>query len=187
MTPDTPLRAVLLDRDGTLIVDVPYNGDAALVEPLPPALQAIARLRAAGLLIGVVSNQSGIARGLITREQVRAVNGRVDDLLGPFDVWQFCPHGEADGCGCRKPQPGLVTAACRALGVAPEEAVVIGDIGSDVAAAAAAGARGVLVPTPQTRAEEVAAAPLVAADLAEAVDLVLARSLAPAPVPGARS
>jgi D-glycero-D-manno-heptose 1,7-bisphosphate phosphatase len=187
MTPDPPIRAVLFDRDGTLIVDVPYNGDPALVEPVPSAAAAIGRLREAGVAVGVVSNQSGIARGLITREQVIAVNRRVDELLGPFDVWRFCPHGEAEGCGCRKPQPGLVTEACRILGVGPEEAVVIGDIGADVSAAAAAGARSVIVPTPQTRAEEVAAAPLVAAGLAEAVDLVLAGVPAPEPVPEARS
>ena len=173
MTPDPPVRAVLFDRDGTLIVDVPYNGDPALVQPVPAAAAALGRLRSAGLPVGVVSNQSGIARGLVTHEQVVAVNRRVEALLGPFDVWQFCPHSEADGCGCRKPRPGLIVEACRILGIVPAEALVIGDIGTDVAAAAAAGARSVLVPTAQTRSEEIAAAPVVATDLAEAVDLAL--------------
>ena len=121
----------------------------------------------------VVSNQSGVARGLIRVEQVEAVNRRVEELLGPLGPWMVCPHGPWEGCGCRKPAPGLIKAAAVALGVDPADCVVIGDIGADVEAALAAGARGVLVPTPVTRAEEVAAAPEVAAGLLEAVELVL--------------
>ena len=100
---DSPPLAVLFDRDGTLVVDVPYNGDPALVVPMPGAREAIALVRAAGLPIGVVSNQSGIARGIVTAEQVEAVNAAVDALLGGFDVWRICPHGPDDGCDCRKP------------------------------------------------------------------------------------
>jgi D-glycero-D-manno-heptose 1,7-bisphosphate phosphatase len=172
-TPTTPL-AVLFDRDGTLVVDVPYNGDPALVRPMPGAIEAVALVRAAGLPIGVVSNQSGIARGIVTREQVDAVNARVDELFGGFDTWQLCPHGPDDGCDCRKPAPGMVLRAAGALGVDPARSVVIGDIAADVAAAHAAGGRAVLVPTPVTRSEEVAAAPVVAADLTEAVRIALA-------------
>jgi histidinol-phosphate phosphatase family protein len=172
LRPDGP-AAVLFDRDATLVVDVPYNSDPELVEPMPTALDAVRTLRAAGLPLGVVSNQSGVARGLITPAQLDAVNARVDDIFGGFDTWQVCPHGTDDGCACRKPQPGLVLAAAAALGVAPADVVVVGDIGSDLGAAAAAGARGVLVPTPVTRDDEVAQAPLVAATLAEAVELIL--------------
>jgi HAD superfamily hydrolase (TIGR01662 family) len=167
--PDRPLRAVLFDRDGTLVVDVPYCGDPSQVRPVPAAPQALALLRDAGIHIGVVSNQSGIARGLLRREQVDAVNRRVDDLLGPFDVWQMCPHGPDDGCTCRKPAPGMVLAAAERLGVAPADVAVVGDIGADVGAAQAAGARSVLVPTPVTRPEEIAAAPVVRGDLVAAV------------------
>ena len=176
MTLDAAIRAVLFDRDGTLVLDVPYNGDPALVRPVATAASAVRRLRDAGLAVGVVTNQSGIARGLVTPAQVIAVNARVDELLGPFDVWGFCPHAEPDGCRCRKPQPGLVLAACEALGVSPAETAVIGDIGSDLGAAHAAGAVGILVPTPATRAREIALAPIVAGDLSEAVDLVLGSS-----------
>ena len=98
---------------------------------------------------------------------------RLDELLGPFDTVQWCPHGPDDGCPCRKPAPGMVKTACAELGVDPARCVVIGDIGADVEAAAAAGAVGILVPTPVTRRQEVAAAPRVAATLAEAVDDVL--------------
>jgi histidinol-phosphate phosphatase family protein len=121
-----------------------------------------------------VSNQGGVARGLLTPEQVARVNRRVEELLGPVDAWAICPHGPRDGCGCRKPRPGLVLEAAARLGVAPELCAVVGDIGSDVEAGLAAGARAVLVPTAATRPEEVASAPAVAADLGAAVDLLLA-------------
>jgi histidinol-phosphate phosphatase family protein len=169
-----PLAAVLFDRDGTLVRDVPYNADPDQVAPMPGARAALDRLRAAELRIGVVSNQSGVARGLVSPAALVQVNQRVEELLGPIDVWQVCVHGPDDGCGCRKPRPGLVTAAAARLGVRTAECVVVGDIGADMGAARAAGARAVLVPTPVTRAEEVAAAPRTATDLGRAVDWILA-------------
>jgi histidinol-phosphate phosphatase family protein len=171
--PEAPPAAVLLDRDGTLVVDVPYNGDPEQVRPMPGARAALDRLRAAGVRLAVVSNQSGIARGIVSEDEVAAVNRRVEELLGPLGPWCVCPHGPDDRCGCRKPAPGLVLEAAQRLGVAPERCAVVGDIGADVEAARAAGARAVLVPTPRTRREEVAAAPERADDLAGAVDLLL--------------
>jgi histidinol-phosphate phosphatase family protein len=165
--------AVLLDRDGTLVVDVPYNGDPDRVVPMAGADRALDRLRTAGLRIAVITNQSGIARGLVTAEQVGAVNARVERLLGPLGPWLVCPHGPDDGCTCRKPRPGLVLEAAARLGIAPQRCAVIGDIGSDVQAARAAGARGVLVPNAQTRVEEIVAAPETAQSLEEAVELLL--------------
>jgi HAD superfamily hydrolase (TIGR01662 family) len=171
---ETPqLRAVLFDRDGTLVVDVPYNSDPGLVRAMPGAKGVLDSLRKRGLAVGVLSNQSGVARGILTEAEVASVNARVEELLGPFDVWEVCPHGDADGCACRKPAPGMVHSACRRLGIHPFEAALIGDIGSDVRAAEAAGAKGVLVPTPVTRSEEITEAKLVARDLAGAVDLLL--------------
>ncbi|MGY1671053.1 HAD-IIIA family hydrolase [Geodermatophilus sp. SYSU D00710] len=174
----TPWRGlpdlVLFDRDGTLVHDFPYNGDPAWVRPVDGAREALDRLRARGVRVGVVSNQSGVARGIITREQVDACMARLDELLGPFETVQVCPHGPDDGCSCRKPAPGMVKAACAELGVEPARTVVVGDIGADVEAAAAAGARAVLVPTPVTRRQEVDAAPHRAATLTAAVDDVLA-------------
>lgn len=166
--------AVLFDRDDTLVVDVPYNGDPERVRLMPGARAAVRLLRARGVPVGVVSNQSGIGRGLITETQVREVNARVDALLGrPLDVWVHCPHVPEDGCACRKPAPGLVLRAARALGVAAQRCVVIGDIGADMGAARAAGARGVLVPTTRTLPVEVAEAPDVCRDLLGAVRHVL--------------
>jgi histidinol-phosphate phosphatase family protein len=167
--------AVLFDRDGTLVRDVPYNGDAELVEVMPGARRALDRLRAAGLRLGVVTNQSGLSRGRFTGEDLARVHARVEQLLGPFDTWQVCPHAESDNCGCRKPAPGLILAAARALDTTPERCIVVGDIGRDMVAAGAAGASGILVPTPVTRPEEIAAAPATAGDLAGAVDQILRR------------
>jgi histidinol-phosphate phosphatase family protein len=166
-------EAVLFDRDGTLVVDVPYNGDPDRVKLMPGARDALDRLRAAGVRIGVVSNQSGVARGLLSRAEVESVNARLDALVGPLGPVEWCPHAPADGCDCRKPAPGLVLRAASRLGLDPRRCAVVGDIGADMEAARAAGARGVLVPTPRTRREEVAAAPDVAPDLASAVDLLL--------------
>jgi histidinol-phosphate phosphatase family protein len=174
--PVTPIEAVLIDRDGTLVRDVPYNGLPHLVEPLPGVDEALGRLRRAGLRVGVVTNQSGIARGSLTPAQVDAVNERVEQLLGPFADWQICPHSVDDGCGCRKPQPGMVLAAAQALGVPVARCAVIGDTGADVAAATSAGVGlAALVPTDVTRNEEIAAAPVVFDCLGDAVDAILKR------------
>ena len=155
-------RAVLFDRDGTLIKDVPYLADPQRVRPMPGARRTLNLLRRRGVAVGVVSNQSGVARGLIEPDELAQVNARVDSLLGPFDTWQVCPHAPDASCSCRKPEPGLVTAAARELGLAPDECLLIGDIGSDVEAALAAGARAVLVPTRHTSVAEIDHAHLVA-------------------------
>ncbi|HZE15973.1 MAG TPA: HAD family hydrolase, partial [Mycobacterium sp.] len=168
-----PAKAVLFDRDGTLVVDRPYNHDADATALMPGARQAISRLRDSGFLVGVVTNQSGIGRGLLTSSQVAAVNERVDALLGGLDVWRVCPHAPEDGCVCRKPQAGLIKEAASRLGVDAGDCVVVGDIGSDIAAAAKAGARSVLVPTSQTKTAEIAAAPTVCRTLLEAVDVII--------------
>ena len=97
--------------------------------------------------VAIVSNQSGIARGLSSPEDVLAVHGRMEALLGPLGPLEYCPHGPDDGCACRKPAPGLIRRAAARLGVDPSECAVIGDIGADVGAALAAGARPILVPT----------------------------------------
>lgn len=166
-------KAVLFDRDGTLIYDRHYLADPGGVRPVPGARLALRRVRAAGMATGVVTNQSGVARGLVSAAAVDAVNRRVDELLGPFGTWAVCTHGPDDGCSCRKPAPGLIERAAEALGVAPSDCAVIGDIGADVDAARAAGARAVLVPTARTLAEEIRSAYQVAPDLITAVDLVL--------------
>ncbi|MCN0153957.1 HAD-IIIA family hydrolase [Salinispora arenicola] len=170
--------AVLLDRDGTLIEDVPYNGNPERVRPMPGARAALDALRSAGLRLAVVTNQSGLAKGLFTEAQLRAVHARVEQVLGPFDAWLVCPHDDDDRCSCRKPAPELIHAAARRLGTTPQRCVLVGDIGRDVTAALAAGAQAVLVPTPLTRPPETSAAPWVAADLPAAAAEILRRQAA---------
>jgi D-glycero-D-manno-heptose 1,7-bisphosphate phosphatase len=183
--------AVLFDRDGTLIKDVPYNGDPARVEPMPGAMEALMRLRRADVPVAVVTNQSGVAKGLLTPDEMDQVNARVEELLGPFDAWAICVHDDADGCTCRKPAPGLVIRAAAVLDVSPRDCVVVGDIGRDMEAAKAAGARGILVPTQETRVEEIRQAAEVAEDLTDVAERVLSAVAeagdAPPPVSAAAS
>jgi hypothetical protein len=138
-------RAVLLDRDGTLVENVPYNGDPA----------RSARSSAPGRRsTGCGRPDCGSASSATSRHRARpadACPGRRRErpgreLLGPFDDWQSARTRRAMGCACRKPAPGLVRAAAAALRVPPRQVIVIGDIGADVDAAVAAGARGILVP-----------------------------------------
>lgn len=127
------------------MVDVPYNGDPALVQPIDGARALLDRLRSRGVRVGVLTNQSGVGRGTITQEQMRAVNARVEMLLGPFDGWFICPHAPQDDCECRKPKPQLIYDAAAAWGMTASEIAVVGDKESDVKAAENAGAIGVRI------------------------------------------
>lgn len=165
--------AVLFDRDGTLVENVPYNRDPSLVLPRPGARRALAALRSRMIPSAVVSNQSAVGQGFVTHRELAAVNRRVEALVGPIQAWLVCPHRQDEGCPCRKPKPKLVLDAARRLGVPPGRCAVIGDVGTDIEAARAAGARGVLVPTPATREDEVRLAPETAPDLRSAVSKLL--------------
>lgn len=167
---------VLFDRDGTLVHDVPYNGDPSLVEPVAGARALLDALRAGGVRTGIVTNQSGIATGRITRAAADAVNAEVARLLGPFDVVLMCPHAPADGCDCRKPAPGMVKQACELLDAPAERVVVVGDIRSDVDAALAAGADALLVPNAATSPDDLRDSVPTAADLTEAMARLLRTS-----------
>lgn len=135
-------RAAFLDRDGTLIVDAAYPKDPARVELLPGAAEALRELQRSFLLV-IVSNQSGIARGLIAPGEARAVHERVIELFDRAGVRfadaYYCPHGPADGCRCRKPAPGMIADAAAAHGIDLARSIVIGDKASDVEAGRAAG------------------------------------------------
>lgn len=165
------IRAVLFDRDGTLIADA---RGAAKVSPMPHAAESLRRLREKQIKVGVVTNQPALARGSISKRDMHAVHRRIGEVVGAIDAWFICPHAEDAGCDCRKPAPGLILAAQREFGVSAAECVVVGDIGSDIEAAQNAGARAILVPTPVTRPEEIARAPVVCRDLAAAVEQILA-------------
>ncbi len=137
------------------MVDVPYNGDPSVVQPIEGAKAALDRLRAAGLRVGVLTNQSGVGRGTISARDVDAVNARIEELLGPFDGWFVCLHAPQDDCDCRKPKPKLVFDAARAWGIEPSEIAVIGDKDSDVETARNAGGVGIKVDAAVSLAEAV--------------------------------
>lgn len=140
----TPRLAMLfLDRDGTLMADVGYPKDPADVRLLTGAAEAVRELVGLGFVPAVVSNQSGLARGLITPEQATAVHDRFVSLFeassGVRLPCYYCPHGPDDGCDCRKPMPGLLRIAASELGMTGRPGVMIGDKASDEEAATAAG------------------------------------------------
>ena len=138
-------RAVFVDRDGTVIEDAHYASSPDQVRVVPGAAEALRVLRDEGFLLAVVSNQSGIGRGLITPEQAAAVHERfVSELerLGVrFDAVRYCPHTPDEGCVCRKPAPGLILDAADEIGAAPSQSFMIGDSLLDVTAGRAAGCR----------------------------------------------
>jgi D-glycero-D-manno-heptose 1,7-bisphosphate phosphatase len=173
-------RAVFLDRDGTIIEDVSYPRYPAQVRLLPGAAAAIRRLNHANFLAIVATNQSGIARGLLTHEHYVSTVWRLDQLLAEegarLDMHYMCPHlPEIDGpCECRKPGPLLYRQAAERFGIDLRESWWIGDRLRDVEPARHFGGRGILVLTgpepPRDDSQEFAVAP----DLAAAVETVLA-------------
>jgi histidinol-phosphate phosphatase family protein len=172
------IRAILFDRDGTLIADNPGNRDPNAIVLMTGARDAVERARAAGAKIGVVTNQPGLAQGTITRAEIDALHARIEESLGPFDGWFICAHALHERCACRKPEPGLLLDALEKFAVGVRECVMIGDIGSDVEAANTIGMRSILVPTEITLPQEIISAPLVARTLPEAVEYAFAEAAA---------
>jgi histidinol-phosphate phosphatase family protein len=164
------VRALLFDRDGTLIVNVPELRDPWEVRVRSGVAEALDLARSAGFRLGVVSNQAGIGRGHVTWRELAAVNAEVESRCGPFGTWQVCPHLPGDGCECRKPKPGLVQRAACVLGVPVGACLVVGDRLSDIEAARAAGAQGILVPSEETRAHEIRRARHRASSVAEVLN-----------------
>jgi rfaE bifunctional protein nucleotidyltransferase chain/domain len=136
---------VLLDRDGTLIRNIPFLHDPAKVEILPGVIEGLARLQAAGLRLAIVSNQQGIGLGYFTIQDFIAVNQALLRELGSRGIRiskiYFCPHSLAEQCSCRKPAAGMVIRAMRDFKAAPEQTFLIGDSDEDMQAGAAAGCR----------------------------------------------
>lgn len=156
--PDRRRPAVFLDKDGTLIRNVPYNVDPDYVRLLPGVPAGLQRLHAAGYKLIVTTNQSGVARGYFAEEDLRAVESRLRELFAAHDVpladVYYCPH-HPDGvvpdyaitCACRKPEPGLLLRAAREHDIDCTQSWIVGDILNDVEAGRRAGCRTVLVDT----------------------------------------
>jgi rfaE bifunctional protein nucleotidyltransferase chain/domain len=140
---------VLLDRDGTLVRNVPFLHDPAKVEVLPGVIDGLLKLQASGLRLAIVSNQQGVGLGYYTVQDFIAVNQGLLRELGARGIRiskiYFCPHSLAEKCSCRKPATGMVTRAMREFGVAPDQTVLVGDSDDDMQAGADAGCQTVRV------------------------------------------
>jgi D-glycero-D-manno-heptose 1,7-bisphosphate phosphatase len=173
-------RAVFLDRDGTLIEAESYPSDPKRVVLLPRTAAALSDLRDAGFTLVVVTNQSGIARGLFSENEYHAVAKRLDDVLteagSPVDVTMYCPHHPDFGpaCQCRKPATGMYRRAAAEFGLDLADSYYVGDRVRDVAPARELGGVGVLVRTGYGAKEEarIPAGTAVVDDLGGAAHLI---------------
>ena len=153
-------RVVVLDRDGTLNVEVHYLSLPEQVELLPGVVDGLRALRSAGCRLVVVTNQSAIGRGYFDEERLVAIHDRLRALLAEHDVTldaiYHCPHRPDDGCGCRKPGPLLVERAAADLGFDPARSFVVGDKPCDIDLGRGVGATTILVRTGYGAAHEAA-------------------------------
>jgi D-glycero-D-manno-heptose 1,7-bisphosphate phosphatase len=161
MTRGEARRAVFLDRDGTLIEDVHFLRVPDDVVLIPGAADSVRRANEAGRLAIVVTNQSGIARGLLTERDYESVRARIDSLMvqhgARIDAWYHCPHHPdfSGACDCRKPGVALFEQAEAEHAVDASHSVFIGDRWRDIVPARSLGGRGILVPSAVTPEDEV--------------------------------
>ncbi len=175
-------RAAFLDRDGTLVEDLHYLSDPGAVRLLPHVGESVRRLNDAGVLVVVVTNQSGIARGLITEAQYEAIRSRLQAILrdegARIDATYHCPHHpDIDGtCECRKPGTGMYRRAAAELGIDLKRSLYVGDRFRDVSPGIELGGMAFLVPSPSSPGSELEDArrcDVLADSLQQAVDRFL--------------
>lgn len=174
--------AVFLDKDGTLLVDVPFNADPARMQMAPGAVDALSRLASLALPLFVVSNQPGIARGMLTEDDMKVIQGELARLFETCGAtlagFYYCPH--AEGCDCRKPAPGMLVRASFQHHLDLRRSWMVGDILDDIEAGRRAGCNTILVDngnetewevsamrTPHHRVRDLAAAARIIVQLAE--------------------
>jgi len=181
-------KAIFLDKDGTLIEDVPYNVDPARILLAPGSREGLRLLHQMGYPLIVITNQSGIARGYFSEAALSVVEQRLRELLAEISVplggFYYCPHHPsgvvldyAIECHCRKPQPGLLKTAARELGICLPQSWFIGDILNDVEAGRAAGCRTILIDNGNETEWELSCQRLphhIVADLTEAARVIMA-------------
>jgi histidinol-phosphate phosphatase family protein len=174
-------RAVFLDRDGTINLDVVHCSRVEDFHILRDVPEAIGRLNRAGFRVVVITNQSAVARGLLTEQGLARIHEHMREWLARrgahVDAVYYCPHGPDDGCDCRKPKPGLLAKATRELGIDPTTSYMIGDSERDVQAGASAGCQTVLI-SPDGQVPDQLRPDHVAHDLLDAVLWLLAAAQA---------
>ena len=172
-------KAVFLDRDGVLVIPKFRDGRSFAPRTLdefrfyPDARGALSRLKAAGLVLIVVSNQPDVGHGLISPETLAEMDRR---LLAefPLDAIKNCIHRQSDGCSCRKPKPGLLLDSAREYGVLLSQSVMVGDRATDIEAAQAAGCRSVFIDLGYTNERRPENATYTVKSIGEAADVILA-------------
>jgi D-glycero-D-manno-heptose 1,7-bisphosphate phosphatase len=172
----TEKRAVFFDRDGTLMEEAHYCADPVLVKVFPGVPEALRRLKEAGFGVFIITNQSGIGRGLITEAQYRAVEEEFLRQAGgdSVDASYYCPDAPGVPSKCRKPEPGMVLAAAEAHHIDLAGSYFVGDKSVDIECGRRAGTRTVLVLTGYGR-EQNCAADFTCLDAVEAVEKIIGR------------
>ncbi len=143
-------QVIILDRDGVINEDSDeYIKSAEEWIPIAGSIEAISRLKKAGYLVAVASNQSGLARGMFDEKALQAIHKKMQDLLAQrgssVDSIVFCPHSPNDNCVCRKPKPGMLMQIAKEFNVKPTDTLFVGDKYTDIQAARLAGSQPVLV------------------------------------------
>jgi D-glycero-D-manno-heptose 1,7-bisphosphate phosphatase len=190
MTAHKQARALILDRDGTLVIDRHYLDDPAQLCFLPGALAGLRVLTERGHPIVVVTNQSGVGRGLFTLERMQEINDRLIAMAAAggarIDAVYSCPHDPAVDCECRKPKARLVLEAAQRFGFDPASSIVIGDKSTDVELGRRLGATTMLISTDGRAADDGWVEPdYIVRDLLEAARIIDAPGRLRDPLPGA--
>jgi D-glycero-D-manno-heptose 1,7-bisphosphate phosphatase len=177
--PNKAIRgAVCLDRDGTIIHDPGYLSDPRRVRVLPGAIEALRLLESENLLLVLISNQSGVGRGMFTHEDLNRVHERLVEVLAGGDVTlsgaYYCVHSPWEECSCRKPNPGMLLRAAFDLGLDLSRSYMVGDSLRDVIAGRLAGCRTVLLSPHAHEVSSIDAADAIASDLLAATRWIIA-------------
>jgi len=174
------VNAVFLDRDGVINEEVEYLTDTKDVQLISGAAEAIKRLNDAGFKVMAITNQSAVARGMISEEDLKKINEKIASLVadsgGEIDKFYYCPHHPdfTGSCECRKPKPGMLLKAAEEFGIKLKSSYLIGDTKSDIGAGKAAGCTTILVLTGYGKEDqEEAGADYVEEDLSAAVKLII--------------
>ena len=172
---DALLPAVFVDRDGTIMEDADYCSDPQQVKVFPGVAEALRRLKSKGFRLIIITNQSGIGRGFFSIEQYRAVEAEVLRQLGDglIDATYFCPDAPDQGCGCRKPAPGMILEAARQNRIDLARSFLIGDKEIDAECGRNAGVRTIRVRTGFDRETAGSMADWIAEDLPMAAEIIL--------------
>jgi D-glycero-D-manno-heptose 1,7-bisphosphate phosphatase len=171
-------RAVFLDRDGVLVIPEIRDGRSYAPRSLetfrlyPEAAPSLARLKAAGYLLVVVTNQPDIGNGLVSADTVNEMHRRLSRAL-PVDRIEMCPHSQSEACHCRKPKPGMLLDAARRCGIDLADSVMVGDRRGDVEAGHAAGCRTVFIDLDYVSELKPASPDYTVRSIAEATDVIL--------------